>query len=163
MNHVIPRKMLWLLGVMVLLMVAISTQSVFADDRKDKGDDKLAIACELKKTLRYDYTATFQNDADVESFQGSGHNSVLLNSSATVEITAIQSDKSLCTYAVELTNVELVEMLDAKTVEQVDGKDIPASMYDTFFFTQQSDGQIREIILGGKEQAEIVTFMFFTV
>ncbi len=117
-----------------------------------------ALACRVGQSLIYDYDAIFTSEADVETVATSGYNSATLTGEATVSLTAVASQDNLCTYAVQLSEVAVAELVEDKTVESAGEQEIGETINQVFYFTQASDGQIVDVTVGREDIPEVITF-----
>ncbi|MEO1370262.1 MAG: hypothetical protein AAFX50_24025, partial [Acidobacteriota bacterium] len=61
-------------------------------------------------------------------------------------------------YAVQLAAVDVKQVADGEVIRSSRGDEEGSTVYDPFYFTQRSDGQLVEVMLGREEMAEVATF-----
>ncbi len=129
-----------------------------ATAKPDGGSCGAQLSCRVGETRTYDYDAVFVSEADVETNEESGYAASTMTGDALVSVTAIASQDSLCTYAVNLADVNVAEIVREEVVESAGERELASFFQDTYYFTQSADGQIVDVTLGREEVPEVATF-----
>ncbi|MEO1087415.1 MAG: hypothetical protein AAFY88_24520, partial [Acidobacteriota bacterium] len=116
------------------------------------------LRCDVGRSLYYDYSASFVGDAELETPSVFEYGAAAITGSTQVAVTAVESREGLCTYAVQLAEVDVKQIADGRVVHSSKGDEEGSTVYDPFYFTQRSDGQLVEVMLGREEMAEVATF-----